>query len=636
MKLTQNYSANIRTGFLVLSAFLSLLSACRKQVRTDVFIAGGSTSGIAAGIQAARMGVDAVIAEENKWLGGMLTSAGVSAVDGNYNLQGGLWKEFKDSLTTHYGGDSLLKTGWVSNVLFEPSIGNRIFSNMAEKEKSLTVIFDSCVDTIIKNKKGWSIKVRNKLNNEITYYRALCVIDATELGDLAKLAGIEYDIGMDSRIDTGEEIAPMEENDIIQDLTYVAILKDYGRDVTIARPNNYDSSLFACCCMNKLCTDRDDKNRLWPAESMISYGKLPGEKYMINWPISGNDYYVNIIEMNRDEREKALIPAKNLTLSFLYFIQHELGYNTLSLADDEFSTSDRLPFIPYHRESRRIRGKVRFTVNHITHPYDQPEKLYRTCIGAGDYAIDHHHGRYSGADSLPDLHFYPVPSFGLPLGVMIPENAEDIIIAEKSVSVTNIVNGATRLQPVVLQIGQASGALAALSVLQKKPVEEIAVRDVQNVILNSQGYLLPYLDVPIDHIWFRPMQRIGSTGIMKGIGKNSGWSNQTYFRAEDVTLTSDLAGLFDIYDVSPEDIETGSDTLSIRRAFEISEIVTGRHDSLAWVKKTEQLRSLTGCEDIADAERPVLRGEMALILDILLDPFNSFDVDIRGNFTKDE
>src|SRR5690606_7524157 len=110
----------------------------------------------------------------------------------------------------------------------------------------------------------------------------------TELGDLAKLAGIEYDIGMDSRIDTGEEIAPMEENDIIQDLTYVAILKDYGRDVTIARPNNYDSSLFACCCMNKLCTDRDDKNRLWPAESMISYGKLPGEKYMINWPISGN------------------------------------------------------------------------------------------------------------------------------------------------------------------------------------------------------------------------------------------------------------------------------------------------------------------------------------------------------------
>ena len=52
----------------------------------DVFVAGGGTGGVAAGIQAARMGVNTVIIEENGWLGGMLTSAGVSAVDGNYNL----------------------------------------------------------------------------------------------------------------------------------------------------------------------------------------------------------------------------------------------------------------------------------------------------------------------------------------------------------------------------------------------------------------------------------------------------------------------------------------------------------------------------------------------------------------------
>ncbi len=27
---------------------------------------------------------------------------------------------------------------------------------------------------------------------------------------------------------------------------------------------------------------------------------------MINWPIEGNDYYVNLIEMTREEREEAL------------------------------------------------------------------------------------------------------------------------------------------------------------------------------------------------------------------------------------------------------------------------------------------------------------------------------------------
>lgn len=635
MIIPQNHSIyNIKTVLFAISVIVFFLASCKKQVRTDVFIAGGSASGIAAGIQAARLGVDVVVAEENKWLGGMLTSAGVSAVDGNYNLQGGLWKEFKDSLSAYYGGDSLLKTGWVSNVLFEPSTGNMIFTKIAEKEKNLNVSYESYVDTLIKNKNSWRIRVRNSKTNKITFYKAHCVIDATELGDLIKLAGIDYDIGMDNREDTGEEIAPPQDNDIIQDLTYVAILKDYRRDVRIPRPYGYDSSLFACCCMNKLCTAPGDKNKIWPPESMISYGKLPHNKYMINWPISGNDYYVNIIEMNRKEREEALIPAKNMTLSFIYFIQNELGYNTLSLADDEFPTPDKLPFIPYHRESRRINGKVRFTVNHITHPYDQPEKLYRTCIGVGDYPVDHHHSRYSGADTLPDLHFYPLPSFGLPLGVMIPENADNIIVAEKSISVTNIVNGTTRLQPVVLQTGQAAGTLAALSVLQNKPVSEVAVRDVQNVILDAKGYLLPYLDVPIDHLWFRPMQKIGSTGIMRSIGKNSGWMNQTFFRAEDITLISELDGLSEYYNITMRDLDYGSDTITVRRAIEIAGKIAVNSGYNEWIEKIEQLLCLTGCKDMACAERPVLRGEMALILDTLLDPFNNLDVNIKGNIIK--
>ena len=32
----------------------------------------------------------------------------------------------------------------------------------------------------------------------------------------------------------------------------------------------------------------------------------------------------------------------------VYFLQHELGFNTLGLADDEYPTADKLPFIPYH------------------------------------------------------------------------------------------------------------------------------------------------------------------------------------------------------------------------------------------------------------------------------------------------
>lgn len=55
------------------------------------------------------------------------------------------------------------------------------------------------------------------------------LVDATELGDVARMAGVPYDVGMDSSAVTHEDIAPAEANGIVQDLTYVAVLKDYGR-----------------------------------------------------------------------------------------------------------------------------------------------------------------------------------------------------------------------------------------------------------------------------------------------------------------------------------------------------------------------------------------------------------------------
>ena len=36
------------------------------------------------------------------------------------------------------------------------------------------------------------------------------------------------------------------------------------------------------------------------------------------------------------------------------------------------------------------------------------------------------------------LDFYPVPSFNIPLGSLIPQNVSGLIIAEKSISVSNV------------------------------------------------------------------------------------------------------------------------------------------------------------------------------------------------------
>lgn len=622
---------------IVLLAFfvlhVSLHATSRRLVHTDVLIVGGGTSGVAAALQSARLGASTLVVESSPWLGGMLTAAGVGAVDGNYNMPAGIWGEFRDSLACHYGGLEALKTGWVSNVMFEPSVGNRIFHNMCAKQPNITLWHNANVVNIVRKKGIWRVDV-SKGNNTIAQVEARIVIDATELGDIAKMCGVRYDVGMESRSLTHEDVAPEQSNGIVQDLTYVAILKDYGHDVSINRPQGYDPAEFACCCINNHCVKPKEPNRMWSQEKMITYGAMPNHKYMINWPIEGNDYYVNMIDMTSEQRQKAIADAKLYTMRFVYFIQHELGYNHLGLADDEFPTPDRLPFIPYHRESRRIHGKVRFTLNHVTHPYSQLLPLYRTGIAVGDYPVDHHHTRYTGAEMLPDLHFNSVPSFSLPLGSLLPDSVEALIVAEKSVSVSNIANGATRLQPVVLQIGQAAGALAAIAVNRGCLPSQVPVRLVQSQLLDAGAYIMPYSDIPVSAKIFKPCQRVGATGAMRGTAISTGWQGATLFRPEAPVLHSDLQGLCQLYPCVSSLVPADSVVVTTHEAVELVANLAAKY-------KTQNVndarrQAITAATDAgyacSPANRPVLRAQMAVMIDAVLNPFKCKPIGIDGRF----
>lgn len=615
--------------FIALIAINSAFFAISASRKYDVTIIGGGASGVAAAVQASRLGAKVLLAEETDWVGGMLTAAGVSAIDGNYRMRAGFWGEFCDSLISYYGSEAALKTGWVSNVLYEPSVGEKILTGIISQQKNVTLLRRATLVSLKKTSGDWVCKIND--GNGTFEFESKVLIDATELGDAAAMAGVTFDVGMESRNETGEDIAPEKGNGIIQDLTYVAILKDYGTPQTVYKPHSYKSENYSCCCINSNCTNPSEPNRMWSPEMMINYGKLPGGKYMMNWPIEGNDYYLNLINMSPEERIESLQAAKDFTLGFVYYINAELGFNTLALADDEFPTADRLPFIPYHRESRRIHGKVRFTLPHITKPYSQLLNLYRTAIAVGDYPVDQHHARYTGIEELPDLHFYPVPSFGLPLGTLIPEKGDglNLIVAEKSISVSNIVNGTTRLQPVVMQIGTAAGTLAALAVKNKCDVENVSVRDVQSSILASGGYLLPYLDVDKADSRFMAYQRIGATGILHGYGKNEGWSNETWLNADSVMQCDELAPLAAFYSLKKIDFSHRPVTVQY-----LKKVVEKVAKAQKRVLTDSDFRSALEVAEISDGKSgKITRGEFAVIIDSLFNPF-SREVTITGEFIQ--
>ena len=572
-----------------------------------ILIIGGGSSGVCAAIQAARLGVTTILVEETPWLGGMLTSAGVSATDGNFKMRQGLFGEFADALVKHYGSLAALKTGWVSNMLYSPKVAEQIFEDWLSSYNTLTVIKEAAFKSISGGAGGWTATFEGK-DGEFTQ-EADIVLDCTELGDVAKAAGVKYRVGMDSPSYAGETMA-IGPNDVVQDLTMVMTLKDYGHDVTIARPEGYDESLFYNCCESQYNVTNTTGQTIWPASQMMSYGLLPGGEIMINWPIYGNDYYVNLVEMTREERDAAIAKAKLHSLGYLYYIQTKIGYNTYGLADDQYPTEDKFPLIPYHRESRRIEGEYLFSVMEASSPFDY--KGFRTGIAVGDYPVDHHHYQYPKWQSV-SINFPKIVPFTVPLGCIIPKEVDGMIVAEKSISVTNLINGSTRLQPVTMELGQAAGALAALAIKKQLDVCEVPVRDVQDVLLSAGARLQPYLDLEPSDPDYYVLQRVGSTGIMRGKGQTIGWSNEMHFRINDSLLKSELY-LNDYYGIAHD----------------------GSNAAFTGEQFVELIESIKGSaiDTPLRSQSSVTRLEAARLIDSELDPFHTHHVTLDGNVTE--
>lgn len=472
---------------LISTALLALMIACTPVY--DVVVVGGGTGGTAAAIEAARDGAHVLVIEESPWLGGMLTSAGVSAIDGNYRLRGGIFGEFTDSLAARYGGYEALKSGWVSNILFNPAIGADILANMA-LQAGVEIRHARPGPGISRIKDHWSLTL-----SDGSHVNARILIDGTELGDIALEVGAEE----------------LQDRVTLQDMTYVAIVKQYDHDVAIEEPQDYNPELYRECCST------------WSPEMMLSYGALPDGHIMLNWPQSGNDIYLDYLHMPREEVYRQ---AKNRTLGYVYYIQTELGYRNIGIAHDVFPTDDGFPFYPYYRDSRRFAGRDTMTIEAAMRPYDFD--LYTRAVAVGDYPVDHHHNQNPRREELSHLWYGQIPSFSVPLGVVIPIGVEDLLMADKNISVTWEMNGATRLQPVVTGLGQAAGALAAIAVKTGRHPSEVPASEVQAVLLDRGCYLLPFLDLKPTDPGFRELQEKGIKGEVKGTGRTVGWANETW------------------------------------------------------------------------------------------------------------
>ncbi len=473
----------------------------------DVLVVGGGTGGTAAAIQAARRGAKTILVSEFPWLGGMLTSAGVSVPDGNEleAFQTGLWGAFLQELRQRQPGG--LDNSWVSFFSYDPRIGAEIFADWVQELPNLHWISGEVPIEVFRESD--SITGVRFADFAVT---AKIILDATELGDLLALAEIPYRWGWELQSEWGEPSAPVTFNSLtqrypVQAPTSVVIMEDFGEAMSttgyayapeIPPAPNYNPSQF---------TGAWDG---YEAETFLNYGRLPGGLFMINWPICGNDYGQGVDRLIESElsRGEFIEESRWHSQNFAHFIQNHLG-RRYGLAKKLFPhTPTAFALHPYYRESRRLVGLTTVREQDILPVAGGRvasifnDASFCNAIAVGNYANDHHYpgvqfplqpksirwgGRWTGTP------------FTIPYSCLIPATTDGFLVCEKNISVSHIANGATRLQPVVMGIGQAAGMAAAMCVELNCQPRDLSIRALQTALLSdnrSKALIIPLFNLP--------------------------------------------------------------------------------------------------------------------------------------------
>lgn len=198
-------TSNYRTGRLTVARFNAEWVQAGRDA--DVCVYGGTSGGVIAAVQAARMGKRVLLLESGRHLGGM-TSGGLSAVDiGDPRSVGGLAREYFTRLVAHYGkqlawdqpfkGQGGPATGGAYSI--EPHVAERVFDDMA-REAGVVVVKEARLASVQKS----GVRLLSITTEAGDVFTARMFLDTTYEGDLMAAAGVSYTLMREGNDQYGE------------------------------------------------------------------------------------------------------------------------------------------------------------------------------------------------------------------------------------------------------------------------------------------------------------------------------------------------------------------------------------------------------------------------------------------------
>jgi hypothetical protein len=539
----------------------------------EVVVIGGTLGGIAAASHAMQTGVTTCMIELTPWLGGQVSSQGVSAIDESRSMRwqrnfSPSWEAFKAlikrqpvHLPSWTGLPSPLSVEqvnscWVGELCFSPRAGataaemwmrdavksapdSRWATSTAFKGASfdasgryITAVYGVRripidPDYVPTGRLSQELEQWYDWSDDETYNKipirlqpppnqSMIVIDATDTGELVGWANLPHRLGSDSQAFTGEVNASSKDNpDCTQAYTYPFVLATLG-------DNN--ESLKA---LQKLepALSRADHRKEFDLEgfpffnfgSVFNYRRIvsqvpgsgnvnttrPGEMTLINWN-KGNDWHfmdpplvfteedVRLSGQDQDWLGGLSIESLNYgELHALMFAEwlieteatSKLPLTLLKGADAPLGTQSGLSMVPYLREGRRILGRPAYGQDSfmaveadLREDMTGGRNFSATAVALAHYDIDIHGCRYRSGQptyeaSGASIKEFVVRPLQIPLEGLVPQGVDNVLIGGKSIAVSHIVNGVTRVHYGEWSVGGAAGATAGWLLRHAKPYD---------------------------------------------------------------------------------------------------------------------------------------------------------------------
>nr|MCU0238997.1 FAD-dependent oxidoreductase [Pyrinomonadaceae bacterium] len=493
---------------------------------------------------ACEAGLNVILTEESDWIGGQFTSQATPPDEHGWIESFGCtrtYRKFREEVRNYYKKIFPLKkeqidnpilnpgNGWVSPLCAEPKVFLAVLEGWLTKytgKGNLQILRETVPISAETNcDKVQNVTLFDKKAGEEICVTAKYFVDATELGELLPLTKTEFVTGSESSRETGEPSAKETANPENMQAFSMCFAMSYHaqQDWTIEKPKNYkfwrdfepnlspkwSGKLLSLTGLsprthepihynfqpnnepNKAFAGLWTYRRILHKENFVD-GAYDSDITLVNYPQI--DYLLGNLCNQKDfhhretetQRTKFINEAKQQSLSFLYFLQTELGFKGLKIRPDVVGTTDGLAKMPYIRESRRIKAEWTILEQHVSakcRPNQVLAEQFQDSIGVGFYRIDLH--PTIGGDNYVDVESLP---FQIPLGALIPQRTENLLAACKNIGTTHITNGCYRLHPIEWNIGEAIGNLLAFCFA--KNLEPKQVRNDENLLREFQSNLI--------------------------------------------------------------------------------------------------------------------------------------------------